>query len=446
MKHFIHAESGLTVVSQLTWQVLDPLGASFFGHTLIPELIESGARMSATYKNGSEVNIGITHAVFDEANKPQRQAMSFAVLVAQQKSWAGHSCIVFMQKDDTEESSGLVCAMIAGNVVLDDQFELADMDTLYQDFANMCERSNRNFELHGDIAPQGAEITQHLSLSELLSKSKKNAGCAVTLLRSDKPVLVVVLLSLLLILIFAALAAWDWYRDGEAKKIRFLSQQLQSPAYLYKESVATLLAKPVWIVPVSMHAIAQAVGSFPASMARWNLLSLVCEENNCTAKWKSAGGTYTDFQDAADPTWGKLSLSNSTTEAHGDLMTLQHSVSLGVEGAQLPAVNQWPKFDDYLISSGVEIQKLKEFEWSHRFGPPTQQAIPPSVSPVAVAHHPQAIHAMLWSLSKQSWTQAKTILPLFPPHATLSRFEIHINEKDLTVTFSASGLVYVQKN
>lgn len=445
MKHFIHADSGITLVSQLTWQVLDPLGASFFGHTLIPELIESGARMSATYKNGPEINIGITPAVFDETKKHQGQPMSFAVLVAQHKSWAGRSCIVFMHKDGTEESSGLVCAMIAGNVVLDDQFALADIDGVYQDFANMCERSNRNFEIHGDIAPQGAAISEHLTLAELLSTSKKNTGSAVKLLRSDKPVLVVVLLALLTILVFAALAVWDWYRDGVTAKMRALSQHMQSPAYLYEQSVATLLAKPVWIVPVNIQDIAQAVGSFPASLAKWNLTSLVCEENDCTAKWQSAGGTYADFQDAAYPTWGKLSLSNSATEAHGDLKTLQHSATLNVTGGLLPAMDQWPKFDDYLISSGVEIQQLKDFGWLHRLGPATQQAIPRSISPIAVAQHPQAIHAMPWSMTRQSWNQAKTILPLFPPHATLNRFEIHINEKDLTVTFTASGLVYVQK-
>lgn len=445
MKHFIHAESGITVVSQLTWQVLDPLGSGFFGHTLIPSLIDGGARMSATYKNGSEVNIGITNAVFEEVKKPKRKARSFAVLVAKQKGLAGQTCIVFIQAGESAESTGLVCAMIAGDVVLDDQFELANIDSLYQNFAEMCQRSGRNFEVYGDIAPQGTQLKQALTLSELLSKSRKNTNSAVKALRSDKSLFVIVLLALICILIFMGLAAFDWYQEGIASRRQANIQQLQSPEHIYGQAVAVLLAKPTWIAPKNIQEISNAIGQFPAKIAGWNLVNLICEENDCIAKWKSTGGNYFDFQDAAYPVWGQLIFSTSTTEAHGDLKTLQHSVNLGVTGSLLPAVEQWPKFDDYLISSGVEIQKLKLFGWSHQLSLPIQQAIPPTISPISVAQHPHAIHAMPWSIAQQSWIQAKEILSIFPLSATLNRFEIHIDEKDSAVKFTATGLVYVKK-
>jgi hypothetical protein len=448
MKIYVHPTSQLNLVSNLHWQVLDPFGESFFGHKEIPNLIERGARFHARYKNGVEINIGITHEDVAEATAKSSKTVSFAALIATHKQFASRSCLVFMRAGDETDPEdgavGLVCGLISGNVVLDEQFPLYELDAIHQRYVELCGKSGRIYAVHGDISPSEVEVVDKLSLNDLLAKKPKNS-VLLTRLSNDKVILSVLISALSLIILLVGLALWDWYKDHVREGILAMQNQLSSPEHTYAEAVIAWLRKPVAILPNSIESIGVQVGHFPGYLAGWKLIHIACDENECSAKWRSSGGTYADFQKASPKTWGKLVLSQSQKDVLGDLQTISHSFKLNIPLGILPTQETWPNADEFAFLSGVDLQRLKDFKWALQIDAPQQQAIPVTLNPAAVSTHPKSIFAMPWSVNKQDWSNAKLILRLFKQNVTINRFELFIDEKDSSMTFSGSGLAYVKK-
>lgn len=447
MKIFTHPSTKTVVVSDLRWQVLDPFEQGFFGHKDIPRLIEQGTRFHAKYKNTSEVNIGTTTGDFEGLDTQGQRLVSLAAALATNSLFAEQTCLVFIQAGEGAASVGIAVGMIAGNVVLDEEFLFADIDAVYERFAEMCKLSSRAFSVHGDLSPIGVQITQKITLDEILRGKQKNT-VKVKPLKSGRGFLLFLLGSLISLIGLVSWGIWDWTEEQEKARIAAAIAQKNSPDNKYAESVAALMQKEMWIMPISMKSITEEIGKFPAILAGWRLEHLDCKEIKCEATWKSMGGTYLDFQNAAPKDIKELRLANDDKSIYGDLKTIKHDLYLNIEKSKISPKSEWPKFSDFRLPQGTDMQKLAEYKWTFKLDGLKQQAIPKGVTENSVKSHRLAVFALPWKIEQQSWSKAALILPLFKSNVAMDRFELFIKDKSNVadqITFTASGLIYVQK-
>ena len=436
-----------TYVTGLTWQVLDPMGESVFGHHQIPKIIESGAKYFAKYKNISEVNMGTLKASLDVHIEKTKKSYSFAVSVATHKKISGKTCLVLIKDPTSEdESIGLAIGLVAGNVVIDEHFAISEIDSIYQTFEFLCSKSGRKYFLAGDLCPIGTEIAEENRIDfKTLLKDRSAKKIQIEELKNERFALTVLASIFGLLLLFGIYEIWDWYSAKKSFELEAIKRQRNSPEAIYDDSVQMTLSKLVLIPNLAGEEFANAIGTFPAVLGGWKITSIKCEELDCTATWKSIGGTYENFKSLSDPKWGDINLGGTGKDALGDLNTLSHKFSLAVKTDRLPPVADWPTADSYSYEQGVDWQKLKDYNWRATLSAAEQQAIPVSMNPAAVREHPRAIYAMKWTVEKQDWSTGRLILPLLKKHITLNRFELNFDHKDGSSVFSASGLAYVKK-
>jgi hypothetical protein len=436
-----HAKEG--VITGLNWQVLDPVGESFFGHEDIPKLIEDGNRCFVKFKNTSETNFGITKSA-DIELYTHKKLYSLAAMVATHEDFKGTTCLVMVIDPHSEEPSGLAVGLVSGNVVMDLHFPLEKQLSLYEEFESLCSRAGRQFQIYGDMASADIVPTKRITLDEICT-AKSIKKRPLEALKNEKYVLVFIVSVLALIVVLILMSVWDWYQAEQNAIVENERLRRSSPDVLYAQSVRATLAKEHLIVAVAAEDLIQTVSNFPVELGGWRLTRISCEESQCNAKWHSEGGTYDAFQKLADPAWGKLKLGSTDKDLLGDLATLSHTFELTLSQAKLPALSEWPVAETFAFEQGIDWQKLKDYKWVASLGAIEQQAVPTQINAASVTSHPQAIYGMRWSVTNQDWRLGKLVLPLFRSNVTLQQFELNLAEKSREVVFSAKGIAYVKK-
>jgi cell division protein FtsL len=436
-----HAKEG--VITGLNWQVLDPVGESFFGHEEIPKLIEDGNRYFVKVKNTRETNFGITKSSDIELFN-NKKLYSFAAMVATHPDFKGTTCLVMVIDPHCEEPSGLAIGLVSGNIVMDLHFPLEKQHSLYEEFESLCSRAGRQFQIYGDIANVHIVPTKRITLDEICS-TKSIQKRSLEALKNEKYILVFIVSILVLIALLILMSMWDWYQAEQKEILESERLHRSSPEAVYSQSVSATLAKEHLIVAAAAEDLIQAISNFPVELGGWRLMRISCEEIRCNAKWHSEGGTYDAFQRLADPAWGKLQLGSTDKDLLGDLATLSHTFELKLSKAKLPPLNEWPLAETFAFEQGIDWQKLKDYQWVGSLGPIEQQAVPSQINASSVTSHPQAIFGMRWSVTNQNWRLGQLVLPLFKSNVTLQKFELNLGEKSGEVVFSAKGIAYVKK-
>jgi len=445
MRVFQPQDAKNAYVSGMTWQVLDPMGDSFLGHQQIPKLIEEGGRFCVRYKNIGEVNMGVLKN-FEDPLYENKKVFSFASLVATHEDFGGKTCLVLIQNETREEPQGLAVGLVAGNVVIDQVFDIVDVNAVYEEFVFLCSKSGRSFFVAGDLCPIGVDIApaHHVNCAQVIG-NKTAKKIKLEELKNERFALTVLGLVFVLILLSCAYEAWSWYDGKKIAEIDQIKLAQNSPETIYSQSVSLVLSKKFLIPHASGEQFATEIGNFPANLGGWRLSSIWCEALACKAKWHSVGGTYESFKARLQPDWGKLKLGGSDKDSLGDLQSLQHTFELQTPLAPLPPVAEWPLAEAYTLEQGVDWQKLKDFGWKATLGGIEQQGIPSGLNPATVRSHPNAIHGMPWSVNKQSWSVGKLVLPLFKNHITMTQFELDIDPTNGSAVFSAKGVAYVKQ-
>lgn len=425
----------------MDWHVLDPFGAKLFGHEQIERLIADGSRYFVKYKNGVDINYGVSGEAELDAYK-SHLVFSIAHAIATHSLFKGATVLVLLINNESEDDDIFAVGLVSGNIVLDAVCSLFELSTVYEKFAADCEKAGRSFTVWGDATPDGVTADHTYSLTELLDqKGAKKAK--IEHLKNDRTVLMMVVGVIAMVLILVMMGAWDWYRNHQKLLLDQLRQSQSSPSYLYTESVKNLLASPQRISAICAPQIISQVGSFPAKMAGWSLNKIMCQSDECEAHWNSQGGTYDDFKKAAPAHWGQIALTNNEKDVLGDLKTIRHTFKLELKAGLLPERSQWPKAYQFSLDIGNQWQHLSTKGWASTLKPIEQQAIPVGVQPAAVKNHPQAIYAMPWHAVNQNWQLAKEVIASFPANVVLTKFEVQVNPRT-GITFGADGLAYVQ--
>jgi hypothetical protein len=430
-------------VAGLSWQVLDPMEDRFWGHAQIPKLLEEGGRYFVRYKNAGEVNMGVLKSL-DDIELADKKTFSFAGLVATHPAFRAKTCLVLVSDSAGDESRVMAVGLVVGNVVTDRALDLGGLQTVYEEFVDLCAKSGRSFFVAGDVSPSGVEVkpSHRLTCAQLLgNKSAKKLKLEV--LKDERLALTLVGAVLGFIVLACCIEAWSWYHGEKLAALEQHKQAQNSPEAIYAQSVRLIQGQKFLIPGLSGAQFFSAVGSFPAQLGGWQVTQISCEALQCTAKWRSVGGTYESFKQAAPPDWGKLDLVGGEKNALGDLQSLQHGFKLEVPMHALPPKSQWPKAESYMLAQGVEWQKLKDYAWRATLGGLEQQGIPPTMHPATVRSHPEALFGMPWSVDKQNWELGKWVLPIFKPHITLKNFELMLDPQRGAAVFSANGVAYV---
>lgn len=443
MEFFVIPDTKTCLVTRLQWQVLDPFEAKLFSHDQIKTLINEGAKYFIKYKNQAETNFGVGY----EADLDQYAGLnifSLASKIATAKEFKTATVFVALQNDKTDENSCFVIGIIAGNIFFDDLVSVDQVDGLFYEYKQLCERSRRSFMCWGDVVTNDFVPQHALTLDEALNK-KLGKTIELKELKND-PTLYFVLMAFVICVVFLlGYAAYDWYKTDQKTFADHLRALQNSPEHIYKESVDRFLAEPNLVIPVVWSEYTAQLGAFPTAIGGWKLQSISCEGTDCLALWKSDGGTYDDFKVNAYPDWGPIALSKNEKDVLADLKTIQHSFKLRINKAKLPPPQFWPDASAFAQAIGVQWQKLAQSGWSALLNPLQQQGIPPQVAPVAVARHPSAIYAMRWQATNQDWDLAKAVVGTFGDNMTITHVDLQLNEKEMRVAFNGAGYAYTKK-
>ena len=431
------------LVSNLHWQVLDPFANKLLIHDQINQMITEGYRYFLQYKNGADVNMGITSSTAHEALKKYR-VYSVAAQIATHPRFRRTTTLALLRIEHTEEPMAYAIGLVDGNVVMDEQLAITDIATHYLKFVGLCESSGRYFVTHGDIAPEGMSLDHPFTLTELV-EGGKGKKIKLGTLKNDKKILLALSAAIALVAILLLFWAWDWYELNQKKLEDQFNSALKTPAYLYDTSIKAVLVQDYLLVPTVVEPINDLLRQLPVQVEGWTLSGITCTLAQCQLTWQSTGGTFEDFRRAAPTEWGKLSLGGTGNTPLGDLKTLQHGLKLSLTPHKLPPLTSWPSRDDFVFQMGVQMQKLKGLKWTLQLSPATQQAIPPGLTALQVSDHPNAIYAMPWSVTAVDWSLTRDIFATLGTHFTLDKFSFLIDERLDTVTFTASGMAYVRK-
>lgn len=132
------------LVSRLQWLVLDPFADKLLSHVQIDQLISEGYRYFLKYKNGADVNIGITRSTALESLKDIRN-YSVAANIATHPRFKSTTALVFLAVHQPEVEMVYAVGMVDGNVVMDEYLNVSELEAYYLKFSDVCESSRRSF-------------------------------------------------------------------------------------------------------------------------------------------------------------------------------------------------------------------------------------------------------------------------------------------------------------
>lgn len=430
-------------VSDLTWHVLDPFGKKLFGHEKIDELIAEGFKYSVKFKSDGEDNIGVSGPADIDAYKGCK-LYSIAAMVALDKEFSGSTTLVLMENPEADDESGFAVGLISGNVVLDLSFKHQELEQICSRFDEICNRVSREFILTGDIAPPGKEIGRHCTLNELVSKKSAKKIVFVEL-KSERTLVFLGIGFAFVVLLLLANGAWDYYKKSERDLLRQVEAMKSTPEYVYGEAAKSYVQQDFVIANKAVSVIEGAVGGLPVTIAGWNLVSLKCGSELCLATWKSVGGTYDSFQQAASSDWKNFRYAEGGKDALGDLKSLYCDIPVQLPKSKLPLSSLWPNSDEFSLEVGKAWQSKSGTGFSGNLKTPELKGVPPGLTSSTLSIVPTAVFAMPWEFRDQDWVVAKSVLREYPDTVTLTDFSVRVDMVNKKILLSASGDGYVRK-
>jgi hypothetical protein len=427
----------------LRWQVLDPFADKFFENELITQIVSDGGKLHAKYKNGADVNIGVTNVEMS-AQEVKVKPYSLAAKAATSKRFQKTTTLILVKNYEALDGICYAIGLVGGNVVLDSTFLPENAESILEQFKSLCEAADRVFVVHGDVflAQVGTDY-QAFTLLELLSdKSGKKAYLEP--LRNEKKVLYIVGVVIVLIFVLAASKGWDYYNAKQKEMMAQMRDFENSPGHVYQLAVKKILSEKQLIVPLTLSGLEKKLHAFPVRSGGWLLDKITCKESICTASWFSDGGTYEQFKEAADPSWHDFSYGSSEKDVLGDLKTIKMDFDLALTGAMLPAAASWPTDKEFTFDIGVLWQRFEKSGWHAGLSTIEQRGIPTTITPITVRESPDAIFGMPWQFTSQDWNMAMEVLSQYPQTTVLESFELRFNHKDHTAVIGATGLAYVK--
>lgn len=430
-------------VSDLNWHVLDPFGKKFFGHEKVDELIGDGAKFAVRFKVDGEDNIGVSGTAELDAYKGCK-FFSVAALVALDKEFNGSTAIFLLENPDAEDGSGFAIGLISGNVVLDLSFKPDEIENVFSKFEEICIRINSEFILAGDVAPFGREIQSPCCLSHIVGK--KNAKkIAFAELKNDRSLIFFGIALGIMVLILLANGVWGYYQKTEADLIRQVEAMKSTPEYVYGEAAKKYIHEDFVVASDALSTIGATVGSIPISIDGWALVSLKCNLDACQSNWKSIGGTYERFQQAAPGDWKNFRYADGGKDALGDLKSLYCDIPAVQPRSKLPLASLWPTAEEFTLEMGKIWQSKAASGFTGTLKVSELKGVPPGLSVTTLSLVPGAVHAMPWEFRDQEWKVAKEVIQAYPENVTITEFSVRIDTTNKKVLLSASGDGYVRK-
>jgi len=436
MERILRINAEVALVFGLRWQVLDALESKA---RVISDLRTDGARWKATFDNAGDQNFGTLSDADFSLPQNVKRSLSGAGQVALLPQFSGKTVLVLLEDPGRDGNDGVVAAigLLNGNVVLDAIAAVADIGALVQSFSERCDKAKQQYTLAGNTSSFGT-LTQLVDWNDLLpkatSKFKTTPAVPVTPLRSAHAATLTVAGITLLLLGIGAYAGYEMYAKKKLEERAAKAAQMQDPVAMYSAALPSFLAQPRMLAADAFPAVRRLTAEMPVLFAGWELRRIDCTGEVCSVSWERAGGTNADFKTRAPQHWRDIAFSD-------DAKQIVHNVALAIPQKPLPPRTEWPRFADFKLSVGSQWQKFSDFGIKVGHDKLTVAALPPGVSPDAVANNPIAVKAAPWSVKAAPWWGNEG-LSTMPPNVTVTSITINVTSRE--VTFDAAGDIYVQ--
>jgi hypothetical protein len=429
------------IATAMNWQVLDPFGNSVFGHKQLLEYIKTGGQIGISYKNGKDINLGVgTDIHLNNVN--EKNIISIAHHVAMHGQMRERSLVALLKNTISQDESIFAIGLINGNVVIDQLVEKTEIDQIVNDFHNINIFTNNNVDIFGDIAPDQFNITNFITLEDIL-KDTNNLKKYVTALKNSLISFYLILTIILVLLAYFFFGIWhESVLSGESLISNKL-KAINSSENIYTQRINVFLKTPIHLANKNIGSTLTEIGSFPFELAKWRLRSIDCNKYICTVNWLSIGGSYEDFIKAALPAWSNINLLTDNGSLLGDNNSLQSNFSISGEQELLPEFVDLPKFESFTFQMGDLLRGLSQKGWDSTLKAPFQIETPHDATDLSIKTHPLAILAIPWSSTNQGWRETELALQEFTKVCTLDEIKLTFNNQQPLL--STSGKCYVKK-
>lgn len=234
----------------------------------------------------------------------------------------------------------------------------------------------------------------------------------------------------------ASYLGYDWYQQEQLKAIK---AKLVDPNVAYESNLRNLLNETGFSAGPAALSIIPSIAQTPLFMGGWKQNNAKCIVGNCKHTWTgdtTLPSTFEGFKASMPSGW--------SADYKSDFQTIESSFLIHHENKKGIDIDRLLKTNDFVVSIGTEVQRLKaigaDFQISkpNLFGVPQ---LPPDQTPITINVLKNPVFEGSWSISGPWWL-AEYVQSL-PPTMTLSSMELINASQGLNL--KVEGKYYVNK-
>ena len=248
-----------------------------------------------------------------------------------------------------------------------------------------------------------------------------------------------VALVFLAVLLIGSMGGWYAYDQYQKEELRKQQSKKIDPNVAYEASVTKALAEAGPLAPDTARVLYPFISALPLYFGGWNLDVAVCQIDSCSLTWMPEiylASTFDDFKASLPETWSAAYRSDFQTVVSS--MPTEASKSVGVKREMLPGSN------DFLVSMGSQVQRLKFIGVDLRIDPATLFAVPPlppDNPPITESVLKNPVKEGSWRLTG-GWVGMDFLWSL-PPSMTIT--SITMNARNYELAIQVEGKYYVAR-
>ena len=450
----------------LNWTVLDP---SLKKDVQIKEYLKQGYDKKIIIKNDDVLTYGLA-VVDDFYKKDNTKKYSAAAAIANTPRFEGATALIVIEEEGDHGNVVAMIGLIKGNIVLDCLIPVARFSEYYEGFRAKCFRANVTEKIYGSLIDLVLNLSDDFSWGNFLAQRNSPAhpkrNTALSTLRSAFIWYLGAALVALALVVYLIFYGWNWWQESVLAKEARRNALLNSPEVKYQKAVQAITAGQHFKASLIIPALMKEFGSFPVTFSGFSLESVNCEVNPeksgflCNLTWKSIGGTYRDFVNAAPKEWAHIASSNvyetkgdkpfahkeneipSNSKNIPDYKRLTHDYFFKGTTERLRARGEWANEADLYLKANEMDVNYGAIGWKPTLSKADVQGIPSGMSKEDAQKAQTAIYGSSFDLKSAPYWMAE-LIPTVSPELVLNRFSLLFSGSGMQI--STSGTIYVNK-
>ena len=447
-----------------------PLDSALKKNVQIKEFLKQGYNQKIVLKNDDTVTYGL--AVSDDFYKKNKtKKYSAAAAIANIPRFVGSTTLIVMEEEGDAGNVVALIGLIKGNIVLDCLVSVSRFSEYYENYRSRCFRANVNERIFGSLITLSLNLAGDFAWSNLIPDKKSDDHPPKTYqlsgLRTDFVFYALGALLMAAFVAYSAWFAWSWWEESIAAREMRRQALLNSPEAKYQKAITQIIGGKQFKATEVLGSVASQLGAFPVNFAGFTLEKMACSADSikplflCNVTWKSAGGTYADFASAAPKEWTNIlstnvidlkdevsvshtpKLGSSADKNYPDYRRVTHDYILQIPKEKLADRKNWLKDTDVYLKANELDVSLASLGWKPTFSAAQVQGLPSGMSQEQANKIASAIYGISFSLKGAPYWMTD-VVPKISSELVLNNFLLQFS--GLAVTFSTTGVIYVNKN